>query len=211
MTSRDSVISDYMGFMPHVELMKKHKLKPHELDVFVMESGYAKERAQGIVDNLEDLDDTLPSIVRESIWQLQVLKFLASKFSSGKAEDLIKLKTISNSAIKAKLEDYSTWGEIQVTNGLEVTVISNEHKIDVEWVIAMGATSLETLVVMSKGLRDTVTLKDHIQEVPTYKDWDAHSARCKAMGLPDAPAKYTEAEGKHMEKRMKQFEEIDND
>jgi len=187
--------------------MKNYKLTANDLESFVS-NGYAEERAKGIIERLEDLDDSLPSIVRESIWQLQVLKFLAGKFSSGRAEDLVKLKTISNSAIKARLEDYSTWGEIQVTDGLEVTIISNEHKIEVEWVIAMGATSLETLVTMSKGLRDTVTLKDHIQEVPTYVDWAAHVERCENMHLPEVPAKYTEAEGKQMEKRFKDYEGI---
>ena len=201
----DGLIEDYMAFMPYNIMAEKHNVSITDIIEWI-EDDLATERAKTILDKLEDLDESFPKLIKEAIWKLQVIRFIASKYASNTIHDLNVLERISNYAIKARLEDYSTWSGVEYDYGLEVTIISNEHKLDISWVIAMGDGTLKSLENYAKSLRDKVSLQDSIKERVVYKDWEGHCKRCKVIGV--SPKEYTENEAKELEQTLKDMGEL---
>jgi len=181
---------DYMGFMSYKLLEEKHGIKYKDVLEWATREGYRQQRAEELVGKLEDLDDTFPSLIKEAIWKLQIIRFVADRYSSGNIHDLNTVEKISNYAIKARLEDYSTWGVVDYVDGFEVTIISNDHKLNIEWVAAVADSGLNGLEQYAKTLRDKVTLQDNIKEVVVFSR--EHAETCKEHGLD--PRDYTQKE-----------------
>ena len=200
------LLEDYMSYMPKGTITARYKTTEPKLITWANENGADIKRGQAVIDKLDDLDASFPDLIKEAIWKLQVIRFVASKYASNSITDLNILEKISNYAIKAKLEDYSTWGEVDYSSGLEVSVISNEHKLDINWVIAVGNGSLKSLEEYAKSLRDKVSLRDNIKEVNTYVDWSKHCERCLALGVN--PKDYTEKDALDLEVAVKEVWEI---
>ena len=201
----DGLTEDYMAFMPYSKMAEKHKVSVTDIIEWI-EDDLAVDRAKTILDKLEDLDESFPTLIKEAIWKLQVIRFIASKYASNTIHDLNVLERISNYAIKARLEDYSTWSGVEYDYGLEVTIISNEHKLDVSWVIAMGDGTLKSLENYAKALRDKVSLQDSIKERVVYKDWEGHCKICNEIGI--SPKEYTEQEAIDLKQTLKDMGEL---
>ena len=191
MSSQNEIAKAYLEFIPYRTIISEYEITREDLLYLVANKGYRQQRAEELIGKLEDLDDKFPTLIKEAIWKMQIIRFIAGKYNSKTASDFNLVEKIANYAIKARLEDYSTWGSIDYSGGLEVSIISNEHKLDIEWVCAQGDDNLSGLADTARTLRDKVSLQDNIKEVVVVSE--EHIAECKKHGITN-PMDYTPEE-----------------
>ncbi len=188
------VRADILNYMPLKEVAEKFDLDDEQIGEIA--EPFLRERAEVLVSKLEDLDDSFPTLVKEAIWKLQVLVHTAKRMPIKELRDSSIVEGIVNYAIKARLEDYSTWSNPDYSGGLEIAVISNESKLSADWVMLAEKSSLLDLEKEAKRMGDRVTLKDSIKEVQAMSQ--EHIDLCNEHKLD--PRDYTASELKeHIE------------
>lgn len=177
MESHDKLKSDYLAFKPYNYLKEVHEVGKAEAIKFGKGFGLDIIRAQKLIDQLPQIEESLPSIIKDAIWKLQILSALAIMYNRHTMDDALSIEKISAYAIKAKLADYSLWGkdDIDVVN----------EKLDIYWVIIMAENDdLAAFERYAKTLRDKISLKEEAKaQVREYKDWDAHVDACRRFNL----------------------------
>jgi len=157
-------------------------------------------RAEKLIEALAPLPEDMPLVIKIAIGKLTIISSVAARLNAPKdMYDLIQLEKIENCAIKAELLNDDTW------KGTDVS--SEARPITPEWVVMVEQSSLTDQRRLSESIRDKILLKDFVKEPQRYNDWDAHVERCLKMYID--PTKHSEKDVILMEKRMKDYEDID--
>lgn len=191
----DSFIENYMAFKSMDWFLTHYEYKRDKVIAWGKETGFRNRRAQNLLDKLDDLDKEFPALIKEAIWKLEIIRRLAQLFASDNIEDYNRLEKISNHAIKARLEDYSTWDRFE-----DVIVVENDGKPSVEWVAVIAESNLFELEKYARTLMDKVSLKDNVKEKIIYNDWATHVVRCRVMNID--PKDLTEQERIELEQDL---------
>ncbi len=186
-----------------------YKTKPYIKDKFDLDDPqyyticepFIHQRAEMLISNLTKLSEDIPIIIRTAISKLTIISFVAAKLNPPvDIRDITTLEKIENCAIKAELLNDNTWKDIGMHK--------EELPITPEWVIMVESATLPEQLKLAESIRDKIGLKDHVKDPMKYDDWDAHVSRCNHLHID--PTKHSEKDVMSMEKRMKQFEDIDN-
>ncbi len=192
------VRKDIFNYKSKDYIMEKFDLDSKQYDALC--EPFIMERAQRLIATLTPLPEDMPKVISTAIGKLSIIAMVAAKLNTPQdIFDLTQLEKIENCAIKAELLNDDTW------KGTDV--VSADRPITPEWVIMVENSTLTEQRKLSESIRDKILLKEHVKEAQQYNDWDAHVERCLKLYID--PTKHSEKDVIHMEKRMKEFEDID--
>ncbi len=158
------------------------------------------QRAESLIKTLTPLAEEIPQVIRTAISKLSIIAFVAGKLNIPQTVgDMTKLEKIENCAIKAELLNEETWKDVGVNTA--------ERPITAEWVIMVEDAELYDQLKLAESIRDKIMLKEYVKEALQYNDWDAHVERC--INLHIDPTKHSEKDVIHMEKRMKDYADME--
>ncbi len=192
------VRKDIFDYKSKDYIMEKFDLDAKQYDALC--EPFLVERAQRLIKTLTPLPEDMPQVIRTAIGKLSIIAMVASRLNTPQdIFDLTQLEKIENCAIKAELLNDDTW------KGTDV--VSEDRPITPEWVMMVENSTLSDQRKLSESIRDKILLKEYVKEAQQYNDWDAHVERCLKLYID--PTKHSEKDVILMEKRMKEFEDID--
>ncbi len=168
-------------------------------DTIMKEGRYKEERAELIIAKFsqQQIKQEIPPIIKAGITKLSIIHFLAKMDKVSNIDDLVALEKIENNSIKALMYSNSLWGDIVNEEASEVTIM---------WFLIVEEALLEDKLAMSNALKDKVLLRDRVDDVKIYHNWDAHVIVCSEIRVD--PKLYSEEEALDMRATLDSYHDM---